>query len=246
LGCRAEPGRVGLETLKLAAVRGLELPADLFADCSEKLVDAWRARAARLYPSDLRASPVPIRLTLLGALCRKHQSEITDALVDLLIGLVHKVNATAEQRVEKTLTDDLKRVRGKHGILFRLAAAAVEQPDETVRRALFPVVGEGTLRDLVREAEASNRERRTMGWLDEGIEPGWVPAAAAVADVLAQEPVDWLVSSRLARAVPTAAPLAALLSRQPIVDDRFGELRVGHWEGYTEDEIAERWPEHWQ
>jgi broad specificity phosphatase PhoE len=248
---KADPRRVGLETLlreidKLAAVRGLELPADLFADCSEKLVDAWRARAARLYPSDLRASPVPIRLTLLGALCRKRQSEITDALVDLLIGLVHKVNATAEQRVEKTLTDDLKRVRGKHGILFRLAAAAVEQPDETVRRALFPVVGEGTLRDLVREAEASNRERRTMGWLDEGIEPGWVRAAAAVADVLAQEPVDWLVSSRLARAVPTAAPLAALLSRQPIVDDRFGELRVGHWEGYTEDEIAERWPEHWQ
>ena len=100
---------------------------------------------------------------------------------------------------------------------------------------------------LVRHGRtASNRERRTMGWLDEGIEPGWVRAAAAVADVLAQEPVDWLVSSPLARAVQTAAPLAALLSRQPIVDDRFGELRVGHWEGYTEDEIAQRWPEHWQ
>ena len=89
---------------------------------------------------------------------------------------------------------------------------------------------------LVRHGRtASNRERRTMGWLDEGIEPGWVRAAAAVADVLAQEPVDWLVSSPLARAVQTAAPLAALLSCQPIVDDRFGELRVGHWEGYTED-----------
>jgi Domain of unknown function (DUF4158) len=194
---KADPGRVGLETLLwkmdgLAGVRGLELPADLFADCSERLVDAWRARAARLYPSGLRASPVPIRLTLLGALCRRRQSEITEALVDLLIGLVHKVN---EQGVEKTLTDDLKRVRGKHGSFFRLAAAAVEQPDETVRRALFPVVGEGTLRDLVRGAEASTRERRTMGWLDEGIEPGWVRAAAAVADVLAREPVDWRVSS---------------------------------------------------
>jgi hypothetical protein len=157
---KADPGRVGLETLlreidKLAAVRELELPAGLFGDCSEKLVDAWRSRAARLYPSDLRASSEPIRLTLLGALCWRRQSEITDALVDLLIGLVHKVNATAERRVERTLTDDLKRVRGKQGILFRLAAAAVDQPDETVRRALFPVVGEGTLRDLVREAEAN-------------------------------------------------------------------------------------------
>src|SRR3954452_16025558 len=100
---------------------------------------------------------------------------------------------------------------------------------------------------LVRHGRtASNRERRTTGWLEEGIEPGWVRAAEAVADVLAQEPVDWLVSSPLARAVQTAAPLAALLGRQPILDDRFGELRVGPWEGLTEDEIAERWPEHWQ
>ena len=68
-----------------------------------------------------------------------------------------------------------------------------------------------------------------MGWLDEGIEPGWARAAAAVADVLAQEPVDWLVSSPLARAVQTAAPLAALLSCLPIVDDRFAELLVGRW-----------------
>jgi broad specificity phosphatase PhoE len=100
---------------------------------------------------------------------------------------------------------------------------------------------------LVRHGRtASNRERRTMGWLDEGIEPEWVRAAAAVADVLGQEPVDRLVSSPLARALQTAAPLAARLSRQPLLDERFGELQVGHWEGYTEDEIADRWPEHWR
>ena len=37
-------------------------------------------------------------------------------------------------------------------ILFRLAGAALEQPGETVRRAIYPVVGERTLRDLVHEA----------------------------------------------------------------------------------------------
>ena len=61
-----------------------------------------------------------------------------------------------------------------------------------------------------------------------------VRSAAAVADVVGQEPVDWLVSSPLARALQTAAPLAARLSRQPVIDERFGELRVGYWEGYTE------------
>lgn len=50
--------------------------------------------------------------------------------------------------------------------MFALAKAAVEHPDDTVRRALFPVVGEATLRDLVGEAKAneaaSARERTVL------------------------------------------------------------------------------------
>jgi hypothetical protein len=156
---KTDPGQVGLETLlreidKLAAVRALGLPAGLFADASEKLVEGWRARAARSYPSDLRAAPRPVRLTLLAALCALRSSEITDALVELLIGLIHRINARADRRVERELTEDLRRVRGKEAILFRLAEAAVTHPDDTVRVALFPVVGEKTLRELVREAKA--------------------------------------------------------------------------------------------
>lgn len=98
-----------------------------------------------------------MRLTLLAALCWTRTAEITDALVDLLLALVHKINARAERRVEKELVEDLRRVRGKEGILFRIAASAVEHPDDTVRKALFPVVGEKTLHELVREAKANER-----------------------------------------------------------------------------------------
>ena len=49
----------------------------------------------------------------------------------------------------------------------------------------------------------------------------------------------------LRRAVDTAAPLAGRLGFEIVHDDRFGELRVGGWEALTEDEIAQRWPEHW-
>ena len=48
-------------------------------------------------------------------------------------------------------------MRGKQGILFKLAAAVVDHPDELVRTALYPVVGEATLRDLVAEARADER-----------------------------------------------------------------------------------------
>jgi TnpA family transposase len=157
---KADPGPLGLETLlrevdKLERIRALGLPADLFAHASEKLVDSWRARAAREYPAWMRKHPRPVRLTLLCALCRSRAAEITDALVDLLVALVRKIDARAEKKVEGELVKDLKRVRGKEGILFSLAEAAVGHPDETIRRALFPVVGEGTLRDLVREAKAN-------------------------------------------------------------------------------------------
>ncbi|TDP33018.1 Tn3 transposase DDE domain-containing protein [Nocardia ignorata] len=133
------------------------LSPDLFADASEKLVDAWRSRAARSFPSDLRDMPSPIMLTLLAALCWVRSAEITDALVDLLIELVHKVNTRADRRVEKELTEDLRRVRGKENILFRLAEAAVDHPDDIVREALYPVVGEKTLRELVKEAKANDQ-----------------------------------------------------------------------------------------
>lgn len=54
-----------------------------------------------------------MRLRLLAALRWMRSSEITEALVDLLIGLVHKINARAGRRVERELTEDLRRVRGK-------------------------------------------------------------------------------------------------------------------------------------
>ena len=65
---KADPGRVRRDTMaaelaKLARVRSLELPTGLFDGWSERLVAAWRARAATEYPSDLRSHPQPVRLT---------------------------------------------------------------------------------------------------------------------------------------------------------------------------------------
>jgi TnpA family transposase len=162
---KADPGRVGLKTLleeieKLERVRAIGLANDLFADTSERQVAAWRARAAMLYPSDLRAAPQPVRLTLLAVLCWARTTEITDGLVDLLNELVHSIGTRAENRVERELITGLRRVRGKERILFRLAEAALQHPDETVRDALYPVIGEGTLRDLAAEARASEHEFR--------------------------------------------------------------------------------------
>src|SRR5208282_3728345 len=96
---------------KLSMVRALGLSEAVFADASDRIVAAWRARAARMYPSDFADCPEPVRYTLLAALCWTRQAEIVDGLVELLIGLIHRINARAERRVEKELIGDLVGVR---------------------------------------------------------------------------------------------------------------------------------------
>ncbi|MFJ4206171.1 DUF4158 domain-containing protein [Streptomyces sviceus] len=158
---KTDPGAPGLESLlaevhKLQRVRWLELPADLFADVSEKLVDAWRARASKEYPANLERMTPARRLTLLATLCHVRQTEITDSLVDLFIQLVLKINTRAERKVDKELNAELKKIRGKEGMLLRVAEAALSEPSGTVRRVIYPVVGgEKTLKALAAEAAAN-------------------------------------------------------------------------------------------
>ncbi|SHJ26636.1 Transposase and inactivated derivatives, TnpA family [Tessaracoccus bendigoensis DSM 12906] len=155
---KSMPGNVSLESMmteisKLEAVRAIGLPAGLFADAAPKVLDGWRARAAVEAPSHLRRHPEPLTLTLLAALVYQREREITDTLVELLIATVHRIGARAERRVTDELINAFKRVSGKENILFSIAEAALEKPDDAVRAVVFPAVtgGEQTLRELVHE-----------------------------------------------------------------------------------------------
>ncbi|MFE5940811.1 Tn3 family transposase [Streptomyces sp. NPDC056470] len=96
-----------------------------------------------------------MRYTLLATLCHVRQTEIADSLVDLFIQLVQKINTRAEKKVEGELIKELKKVRGKEGMMLRVAEAALAEPGGTVRKVIFPVVGEKTLKALAAEAEAN-------------------------------------------------------------------------------------------
>ncbi|MGH3823404.1 MAG: hypothetical protein ACRDRA_11345 [Pseudonocardiaceae bacterium] len=163
---KEDPGPLTLDTLlneitKLERVKAVGLPAELFADASEKVVAVWRARAMKMYPSDFLAAAAPVRLTLLAALCWTRKAEMIDDLVELLVQLVHKISVRAERKVENEINSEFRRVHGKNGILVKLATAALALPDEIVRKALYPVVGRRTLEDVVAEARANEREFTT-------------------------------------------------------------------------------------
>lgn len=88
------------------------------------------------------------------------ERELVDVLVDLLIKTVHRIGARAGRKVTKELTNAFKKVRGKENILFSIAEAAIDHPDDAVRTVVYPAVagGEKTLKGLVHEYRTKGPE----------------------------------------------------------------------------------------
>ncbi len=163
---QADPGGPSVNSLqtalaKLVLVRQLGLPADLFGPTRSHEVERYSQRVVVEAPYELRRHAEPLRLTALAAFAHLRGRSLTDGLVDLLIETIHRIAAHAERKVERELLDDLKRVTGKQNILFALADASLAQPDGVVREVVFPVAGEQTLRDLVKEWKATGPTYRT-------------------------------------------------------------------------------------
>ena len=153
---KTDPGRVSLKSVlreleKLRQIEALELPDNLFAAIQPHILRQYRLRAAAEPPREVRLHPEPIRYTLLAAFCWQRRQEILDGLVDLLIQIVHRISVRAEKKVVEELLGDLQKVHGKTTLLFKMAEAALEQPDGVVKEVLYPVVSEQTLSDLVKE-----------------------------------------------------------------------------------------------
>jgi TnpA family transposase len=167
LKLRGSPGRPSLasvqeELAKLELIRRIDLPANLFDRASTRDLERCRQRVSVEPPRDLRRHPDAARLTWLAAFVYLRARSLTDDLVDLLIETIHQIGARAERRVERELLEDLKRVSGKQNLLFELADATLAQPDGVVRDVVFPVVGEQTLRDLVKEWKATGPTYRII------------------------------------------------------------------------------------
>ena len=157
---KADPGRISLKSLlteieKLQSIRHLKLPPDLFSMVPPKVTTYYRRRASVETPRELRRHPNSIRYTLVAAFCWQRSQEITDSLVDLLIGIIHRINVSAERRVEKELIEDFKKVNNKSRLLFEIAEASLESPEGPVKDVVYPVVSPTTLKAVIKEYKSS-------------------------------------------------------------------------------------------
>ena len=90
---------------------------------------------------------------------------------------------------------------------------------------------------------AHNATGHIQGQLDVDLDEVGRAQALAVADVLAEATPYAIVSSDLARARDTAAPLAARSGVDLTLDKRLREISLGDWQGLTAGEAQERFPE---
>ncbi|MCU7939830.1 MAG: Tn3 family transposase [gamma proteobacterium symbiont of Bathyaustriella thionipta] len=157
---KSDPGRISLDSVlteieKLRCIKMLDLPNNTFKNIPSKIIKKYKIRVTAESSWDVSRHQEPVRYALLSMFCHQRTHEITDGLIDLLIQITHRISVRAEKKVVKELLQDLRKVNSKTTLLFKLAEAAIEQPEGIIKEVLYPVIGEQTLTDLVKEYKST-------------------------------------------------------------------------------------------
>jgi TnpA family transposase len=92
---------------------------------------------------------------MVAMFCWRRQQQLIDALLDLLLQVIHNLGSRAEKRIDQRQFAAFKKVRGKARLLFKVAEATVDQPDGIVKDVVYNVVAQATLQDIVTEFKAT-------------------------------------------------------------------------------------------
>ena len=157
---KTDPGKPNLESLlativKLECIDGIGLSPAVFHEVPSKLIDQFRQRCTTESIRDLRRHPPAIRYSLVATFCWRRRQQLTDALIDLLLQVIHHLGARAEKRIDQRHFAAFKKVRGKARLLFKVAEATVDQPEGVIKEVVYPVVAQKTLQALVAEFKAT-------------------------------------------------------------------------------------------
>ena len=99
----------------------------------------------------------------------------------------------------------------------------------------------------VRHGEiASNVQRIYAGWSEESLTSRGRQQARDAADKLISIGIEGIYCSPLRRTMETAEIIGSLLGLKPQPEEGFKELKMGPWEGKSEDQISREFPHEWQ
>ena len=125
------------EIEKLRIIQQLELPENILNNTPNKILKKYKQRIISEDISEIRRHPETIRYSLLSIFFLTRQREITDNLIELLIQIIHRIGVRAERKIEKELLNDFRRVNGKTNLLYKMADAALKNPDGLIKDILL-------------------------------------------------------------------------------------------------------------
>lgn len=157
---KADPGRVGLESIfneteKLQFIRSLNLPVDIIQSVRTKTLRRYYQRISGESTWEVRRHPREIKYSLFSIFLYFRQREIIDGLIELFIQIVHRLSVRAERKLVKELMSDFQKVHGKTTLLFKIAEAAILNPEGRVKDIVYPIAGENILQNLIKEFKSS-------------------------------------------------------------------------------------------
>ena len=163
---KSDPGGIGLKSVfqeiqKLRKLRQIVLPCYIPPNLSEKYLKKIERRVSSESIYENKRHPDNIRYALILLYCYSRIREIIDSLVELLIGIIHKIGVKSERRVEKEIIDEVKEVRGKEGLLYRFADLSLNQPDGIIKEVLYPTISEQTMKDIIKEFKFTGNRYRS-------------------------------------------------------------------------------------
>lgn len=67
---------------------------------------------------------------------KRNWSDVDDALIELLIRIVHRIGVRAQKKIVKELLSNFQRLQGKTTLLFKIAEVALDNPEGTIKDVL--------------------------------------------------------------------------------------------------------------
>lgn len=153
---KKEPGKPSLDNIlfvisQLSIIDGISLNPDLIHGIPPKFIEIFRQRCSTESAREIRRHPDNITYPMVVMYCWRRRQQLTDALTEMLMLLIHNLGTRAENKVDKKQFAAFKKVRGKAKLLFQMAEATAEQPEGVIKDVVYPVVSQKTLQHLVEE-----------------------------------------------------------------------------------------------
>lgn len=92
----------------------------------------------------------------------------------------------------------------------------------------------------------SNLKRIYAGWAEESLTPRGRQQARDAAQQLISAGIDAIYCSPLRRTMETAEIIGSHLGIKPVAEESFKELRMGPWEGKSEEQVSREYAQAWQ